>query len=456
MNLRGRLSGIRTGAVLAATAALAVALFVGALILRTQLSNSVYSSVEDQALTRASGVAALVETGDFARVLESTDPSPGWVQVINDQGEVVASSANIKSMRTAFAPIKATARPVVGDYSGLPIDDGERLAVASVVARHGEIRYTVLAASPLDLADAADQKLRSTLIVVFPALLALAALVVSLVLRRALRPVEAIRNEVATISTSDLSRRVPVSAGDDEISRLATTMNDMLGRLQQSVEQQRRFVGDASHELRSPMASLRAQLEVSTVDNHDPAWAVTVNDMLTDHDRIERLIRDLLLLARFDSREPLALEPLDLGYVVRREMKRRPEVPHIERVVEADNALIVADDDSIARILRNLVDNAERHATSSVRVSVKQLTPHMVQLIVSNDGPDIPTAERERIFKRFTRLDDARASDVGGSGLGLAIVAELISAQNGTVAVDPNATGATFVVSFPALQTPTG
>jgi signal transduction histidine kinase len=451
MSGRPRSLSVRAGTVLGATAAMTLALFVGALILRAQLRDALYSSVEDQARTLAAGEASLVATGDYSPILASTSSLPSWVQVVNARGQVLASTANITQLKTPFAPLPSQTRLYVRDLSGLPIDTGERLAVASVSVKADSETLYILAAVPLDVADVADGRIVRVLIIVFPALLAMSALVVAMMARRALRPVEQIRTQVSTISTSDLSRRVPVPLGNDEISRLAKTMNEMLERLQHSTEQQRRFVGDASHELRSPLASLRAQLEVSTLERADKTWAITVRDMLIDHDRIDRLVRDLLLLARFDAHEPLTLEPLDLGYLVRREVSRRLPTPAVTITVDADNVLIAGHDDSVSRIVRNLVDNAERHAATQVRISVHARSEKAVELVVEDDGPGIPEEERERVFQRFTRLDGARASDDGGSGLGLAIVADLIAVHQGRISIEPSTKGARFVATFPIL-----
>jgi signal transduction histidine kinase len=451
MNLRRWTTGIRSSTVLAATAAIALALFVGALILRSQLRDSLYSSISDQAITRATGVSELVATGDFKPVLESSGALPGWVQVLDPHGTVVASTANVATLNTPFAPMPTQTSATVRALSGLSIDNGERLAVASVASTLQNQNYTILAAVPLDIADLADRRVARVLLIVFPALLLLAAFVVSSVVRRALRPVENIRIKVATISSSDLGRRVPVPPGEDEVSRLADTMNSMLARLERSTDQQRHFVADASHELRSPLASLRSQLEVTAIDNSDPAWEETVREMLIDHDRLERLVSDLLLLTRTDSKETLTLEPIDLGYLVRTELARRP-IPALQtRAVEAPNILIAGDHDALVRVLRNLLDNAERHANTSVHVAIVFATNGQVALIVHDDGTGIPRGQEQHIFERFARLDDARTSDAGGSGLGLAIVAELAKAHNATVNVDTNTPGARLVVMFPRL-----
>lgn len=288
---------------------------------------------------------------------------------------------------------------------GLPIDTGERVAVASVPVRERGRRLVVLAASPLDLADATDTKVIRLLTILFPLLLVISAAVVWAATRRALRPVEAIRSEVAAITATDLSRRISVPPADDEIARLATTMNDTLDRLELAAARQRRFVSDAGHELRSPLASLRNQLEASVYDRPDQEWAATVADMRIDHDRLERLVADLLLLARHEERGSTVLEPVDLGYLVRSELARRPPARDgVVRVVDAENVLVNGDYDLLVRVLRNLLDNSERHAASRVGVSVVS-SMGVAVLVVEDDGSGIAPAERGKVFDRFFRLD---------------------------------------------------
>ena len=216
--------GVRRTVVATAVVTLAVALAGGALILRSQLRSALEQAIEEQTLTRAEGVAALAETEDFSTVLEPTDRTPAWVQIIDADGVVVASTPNIRRLKSPFASLPVSEKATVRRMQGLRIDTGERVVVASVSVVTKRRVLTVLAASPLDLTDATDRRMLRSLALVFPLLLFIAAGVVWVATRRALRPVEAIRSEVASITTTDLGRRVPVPGGGDEISRLASTM----------------------------------------------------------------------------------------------------------------------------------------------------------------------------------------------------------------------------------------
>lgn len=443
--------GIRRTVVSASAVTLGFSLLVGALVLRVQLRESLERAIGEETLTRAQGVAALVRTGEFGAVLAQSERTPAWVQVVDPTGAVVASTANVRSLPRPFIAVPTSLRPLLRRTRGLPIDTGERVVVASIPVPSSDGVLTVLAASPLDLADATDIRVVRSLVVIFPLLLLFASCVVWAAMRRAFRPVEAIRKEMATISASDLKRRVPVPPSDDEIAHLAATMNDTLARLESAVTRQRRFVADASHELRSPLASLRNQLEASVIGHTDPEWASTVADMTIDHERLERLVADLLLLARRDEGEQLVREPVDVGYLVRSELARRPIPDGQTRRVDADNVLVNGNADALARLLRNLVENAERHTQSVVHVTVRAVGGD-AHIVVADDGSGIAETDRSAVFERFSRLDEARSFDTGGSGLGLAIVAEMVAEHGGTVSIEPSTVGARFIVRLPVLS----
>ena len=275
--------------------------------------------------------------------------------------------------------------------------------------------------------------LRTTLLITFPLLVALLALVAWRVMGATLRPVEALRAGAEEITGGARSDRLPVPDSRDEIHRLAVTLNDMLHRLDTARVRQRAFVADAAHELRSPLTNMRTELEVAQRLPDTTDWPALAHDLLTDVDRLSRLVDDLLLLARADdgsTRVPARrAETVELGRLLGEVAARYPAVRY-ER--PAAPLRTRGERDAIGRVVANLLDNAVRHAASSVRLTV--VADGADQMIsVSDDGPGIPVGDRERVFDRFTRLDDARARDAGGSGLGLAIVRELVRRHGGTV-----------------------
>jgi signal transduction histidine kinase len=293
----------------------------------------------------------------------------------------------------------------------------------------------VLVARPLSDLTQSVNLLRTTLLIVFPLLVALLALVGWRVVGATLRPVEALRAGAEEITGGSRSDRLPVPDSGDEIHRLAVTLNDMLQRLDAARLRQRAFVADAAHELRSPLTNMRTELEVAQRLPDTTDWPALADDLLTDVDRLGRLVNDLLLLARADdgsARAPTGRsEPVELGQLLGEVAARYPKVWY-ER--PAAPLRIRGERDAIGRVVANLLDNAVRHAAAEVRLSVAADGAYQM-ISVSDDGPGIPAADRERVFDRFTRLDDARARDAGGSGLGLAIVRELVRRHGGTVAL---------------------
>ena len=297
---------------------------------------------------------------------------------------------------------------------------------------------------------------RTAMLIGLPLLLAVVAAVTWLVTGRALRPVERIRHELAAImDSSDLSRRVPEPAAQDAIGRLARTTNQTLAALEASLEQQHRFVADASHELRNPIASLRTQLEVGAAH---PAL-LDVPGAVKDVARLQRLATDLLLLARLDAGErPPAEARVDLGELAREQTALARTVndgtDSSGRVPVRTGLLadveVAGSGRQLARILANLIDNAQRHAVTEVVVSVRAAGDGRAVLEVADDGDGVPEDQRERIFERFVRLDDARSRDDGGTGLGLAIARDLARRHGGTLtAAAREGRGAVFTLELP-------
>jgi signal transduction histidine kinase len=348
------------------------------------------------------------------------------------------------STRVEYATGTATIEGRTADY---------RFAVVPVSTPQGET-FNVYAGTSLATTTEAVGTVARAMLVALPFLLAVVAGVTWLVTRRALRPVEAIRAELAAITASgDLTRRVPEPRSRDEVAGLASTTNETLAALQESVRRQRGFVADASHELRSPIASLRTQLEVAAAHPELLDLDGAVHDVV----RLQHLAADLLLLARLDAGDrpdPSTARPVELADLVRDEAVKRDTADngHQNVTFRADvdaSPLVAGPRGRIERVLGNLLDNARRHADAVVLITLRERDGEAI-LSVCDDGPGVPPAERERIFERFVRLDDARSRDEGGAGLGLAIVRDLVRAQGGTLAVgEAPAGGARFEVRLP-------
>lgn len=339
------------------------------------------------------------------------------------------------------------------DAMAVTVDDESWLA-----ATENTDAGTLTVARPMEHVDDTVSATTVLLVVAVPLMVLLVGLVVWVVTGRALRPVERLRRQVDRIEASDLSRRV--DAGDDELGALAATMNLMLSRLEQSQAVQRRFASDASHELRSPLATMRQYAELAVAHPE----AVTTGELgevvVAEGQRMQDLVEGLLLLARLDEGQCPPTAPVDLDDLVLRDADRlRRSGGGTGTAVEVDTSGVVpgrveGNDRLLARVVRNLVDNAARHAEGRVELRVRSESTDRGQRVlftVTDDGAGVPPEDRERIFDRFTRLDEGRARDAGGSGLGLAIVRDVVEAHGGTVSVTVGGTGgAVFTVDLPA------
>jgi signal transduction histidine kinase len=271
----------------------------------------------------------------------------------------------------------------------------------------------------------------------------------------AMRPVAELRYGAQEITAAGLAnQRLPVPGARDEIRRLAVTLNAMLDRIDAATARQRTFIGDAAHELRSPIASLRLQLEVAARLGPSEDWEQTVTDVLADVDRLDRLVADLLALARLDeSVGVLRYHPVRLDDVVA-EVVADFASARVPVTCTGTPVTVHGDPDGLRRVVLNLVDNAVRHARTAVTVSVGQddteAAPRgSAQVIVADDGPGIPAQDRDRVFDRFVRGDASRSRQSGGTGLGLAIVRELVRAHGGSVHLEDNYPGLRAVVQLP-------
>ncbi|WP_078591459.1 sensor histidine kinase [Streptomyces megasporus] len=357
-------------------------------------------------------------------------------------------------------------RNSVTETVALPVDeDGEvtydraravaaqdfRLVAVQSVTRD-RVPVTVYAGASLAEQEEAVSTVTDAMLVGLPVLLVVVGGVTWLVTRGALRPVEGIRSEMAAIAAgTDLSRRVPEPTTGDEIARLARTTNETLAALEASVERQRRFVADASHELRSPIASLRTQLEVAAAHPE----LLDLDGAIHDTVRLQDLAADLLLLARLDAGERPGGKRVALDALVREELAQRVGdriAVTLDEGTEGAPVEVSGSRGQLARVLGNLLDNAQRHAESRIRATVGRRGRWAV-LEVADDGAGVPEEERERIFQRFVRLDDARSRDDGGAGLGLAIARDVAARHGGTLAVgEAPEGGALFTLLLPAAS----
>ncbi|MEV6883922.1 ATP-binding protein [Streptomyces sp. NPDC051135] len=461
---------VRARATLAATLVVAVALVAAGTAVLLSLRSNLLGEAGTQAERSAREVATELAVGTpYADLSLDVDDRP--VQVVDEDGVLVAASEDLERISgtgTGAVKPRPAAAPSAGDDdadddSGESLDPGEigdRITVsdgsatvdgdtedyrfaAVPVETDDRGRLTVYAGAPLSAEHGAVNTALTVMLIGFPLLLAVVAWVTWLVTRRALRPVEGIRREMAAITASeDLARRVPVPGTHDEVARLASTTNETLAALESSVERQRRFVADASHELRSPIASLRTQLEVAAAHPE----LLDLDGAVEDTVRLQRLAADLLLLARLDAGERPADGRVDLTALAREAAEGRSGVR-----VRGEAAVEVAGSrGQLARVLANLLDNAQRHARRAVEVSVRRDGTAAV-VAVADDGEGVPAADRERIFERFVRLDAARSRDDGGAGLGLAIARDVAVRHGGTLTVhDAPAGGARFELRLPS------
>ena len=344
----------------------------------------------------------------------------------------------------AFIALELTFEDVFGDdFASDEVPEEDDLLFATVERRG--VDYLVLA----DVSDVrlSVDRIRTIVWVAVP-LLTLGAAVLAWVLTgRALRPVHDITSRVGEISGGSLHERVPEPATGDEIAELAATMNAMLDRLEVDDRRLRRFVSDASHELRSPVAVLRSEAEVAARDPGQTSVEELADGVLGETLRLQRIVEDLLVLARGEERQAGGSGDVDVDDVVLAEAARRRRVPVDTTAVSAGR--VIGSSDAVGRVVAHLLDNAARHAQTRVAVGLA-MTDGVVELTVDDDGPGVPEAERQRVFERFTRLDDARTRDRGGAGLGLAVVAETVRGMRGTVSLaESSLGGARFVVRWP-------
>jgi signal transduction histidine kinase len=447
-----------TGTLLAAVI-FAIAALVAIGLYHKSLTDSAWNTVTGA----ANQVAARLKSAEQVPDPIPMPVAPGVprIQVLDARGYVVTGdpASAVGSALYRLPPGRSRERAAVVHPAFMTAGSAAVYAVRTVTPRGPE---TVVAAFSMDPASTQTRQVAVLTAGLAAVALGVVAAVSWLTAGWSLRPVERLRRQAAAIAASgDLSGRLAAldtahrrvrgrfpRASGDELARLGGTLNTMLESLELSVDRQRRFVADAAHELRTPLAGLTTALEVAR--SRPRASETLVDDLLAGHRRLGRLVNDLLILAAVDGRAPHRAEPVDLAGVVT-DCSRRP-VPHgvSLRLGHLDRVLILGDETQLSRVVSNLVDNALRYADTMVELSVRRGGQRAV-ISVSDDGPGIPVADWMRIWERFTRLDDARSRASGGSGLGLAMVMELATAHGGSISVTSRepGPGATFLVRLP-------
>lgn len=326
-------------------------------------------------------------------------------------------------------------------------DTDDETITAIVDLTIGDRQLTVGVSQPSRLVDDPVAAVTNATKVLVPLLIGAMTVATWLIVGAALRPVHAITSAVQSINSSNLHERIQASGSGDEIDHLGQTMNEMLQRLDTAEQRTNRFIGDASHELRSPVTASIAQLEVAVARSSTAEWEVVASTVLDEQRRLSSLVDNLLLLARFDAREAIAAVDIDLEDLVTDEANRPRQLP--VQITRAEPCRVAGDEAGLTHAIRNLLDNAARHGTGAVHVEVRHDVGDAV-VSIDDDGPGVPEAERERIFERFSRLDSARSRTDGGGGLGLAIAHDVVGRHQGSISCSTSALGgASFTIRLP-------
>ncbi|WP_291381996.1 HAMP domain-containing sensor histidine kinase [Demequina sp.] len=449
---------IRAKVATSATAVLALALLVASAGLVLLVHRSLVANVDSSGRARVADVAAIIAADGLQPTISLSSGETSLIQVVSADGRVLSSSANVQGEAAVLPAVPASRVATTATIRNLPIGEnghGFRIYAEPIDLPTG--LGWVYVAHSLSQVDAAVASVILVLSVGLPFLVFLVGSAVWVAIGRALAPIEAIRSRAVVIG-KDLSQRVPVPVAHDEVHRLATTVNEMLAQLEASALRQERFMGDASHELRSPLTALRTQVDVALAHPERADFRETLEGVHAEAARLGALIDDVLLLARTSERlSDSTAQIVDLDELMLAEAKRLRLRGGIAVTLEHVDAVQVRGlERDIARMVRNLGDNAVRHARSTVGISVARVGQQAL-ISIADDGPGVPVEDRTRVFERFTRLDDARSRDLGagGAGLGLAIAKDIASVHSGAIHIESRADGhdgAVFVIALPAAH----
>lgn len=450
--------GVRARTAMSATLVVAVALAVAAVALIVLQRRQLVQGLATVAREQGAQVAGQISEGGIRAVdigaVSATVGERALVQVVNVDGTIVTASDSVHGEGPVSTATPGAGEVVVRSVKGLPIGDGQSFVVVTTGVRTERGVARVVTAQSLETVQRSTSVVLGLIGLGYPVILLVVGGTSYWLAGRALAPVEAIRRRVGEVSAVDLDARVPVPASGDEIARLAQTMNTMLARLQASASSQRRFVADASHELRSPLATIRAAAEVATSHPEALDWPAAAGTILAETDRLERLVGDLLILARADEHGlVMQMAEVDLDDIVTQEAARLRQGGRLHVVVDVRSVRVRGDAQHLTRAVRNLTDNASRHAAAAIELHLRT-KDGTAWVDVVDDGPGIPIEERERVFERFVRLDAGRERESGGTGLGLAIARQIARAHGGDLSVAPRYPGGhnTLRLTLPSPQ----
>jgi signal transduction histidine kinase len=442
---------VRTRVTLAAGLTLTAIVMLGLAALYLLQLRTAEHTVQSQLRTYAIQIEqSAAANGTFPRPLPSFALWPDdQAQVLAPDGAVLAATQYLAGRPALYRLAPRSATPV-RQAAADGVVPGDVLVVGEQVTVDGQPATIITGtAKSFGLLQRVNATFTKLLVFGVPGLLILACGTVWLVVGRALRPVERIRGTVSAISHAGLSQRVPDPGTDDEIGRLARTMNDMLARLDDSAARQRRFVADASHELRSPLTAIRTSLEVGLSHPERAPWPDIACRAVRQSQRLEHLIAELLALAKSDAGQlGTGRRPVDLAVLL---ADIRASIPPSDVSIDIDVApgtTTTGNPEELTRMFQNLMDNAVRYARRRVLITAA-CGADEITVAISDDGPGIPAAERERVFARFVRLDPSRGHGSGAAGLGLAIARDIATVHGATITLaEAEGGGTRAVVTF--------
>jgi len=466
---RLRIESVRGRLTLFYVSILAAALVIVGVLIYVLLARALYVRV-DENLQAGLGIATtslendIAEGQDYQDAARSTaaeqSSSEQMLAIFDREGRLLAESQRDGDLEIKLPPIESIPRTEALLQTVLESDGDDRHRLAFRRVSVPPYEYIVLSGADLEPMDDELVFLRGILYYVVPIALCIAGIGGSFLARQSLSPVVSMADRARKIGVENLSARLPVANSRDELGHLAATFNELLGRLEASIIQQRQFMADASHELRTPVAITRTAASVALQQAHrdEREYRETLSIVEQQAARLTRVVDDLFTLARADAGNyPLRMTPMYLDEVID-EVVRATRVIALTRDVTIDlmtipSAAFTGDEELIRRMLGNLIDNAVRHTApgSTVRVDLDQ-AENGYAIAIRDQGPGIPTDIREQIFERFYRSDvSRRSSSHDGAGLGLSLARWIATAHGGDVVLARSShAGSTFVISLPA------